>query len=209
MTEDIFDWDSAYRQRPYLDIHPHPQVIKLAESIDPLEHLHWLDLGCGDGRHLVYLAQRGWQVLGLDLAMWGLRRAGERLMLDDLPTMLTYGDIRNLPLANASLDGIISIQVIHHQLLSDIRVTFTEIHRVLRSGGLMLVSLPKYPPENWKQGRYQEIEPRTYIPLEGFEQGLPHHFFEQAEVLDCLAGFSIQKLEIDEKGYFCILAQNR
>lgn len=208
MNDEIRDWESAYRQLPYQEIHPHPLVLQLAERVDPTRHLHWLDLGCGDGRHLVYLAQRGWQMYGLDLAMWGLIRTGERLEMDDLPAMLTYGNMQKLPLAQGSLDGVISIKVIHHQVYKDIRKTFSEIQRVLRPGGLLLASLPQAPVENWKQGRYREVEAGTYIPLEGFEQGIPHHFFEQTEISECLTGFEVLNQEIDEWGYVCILAQN-
>jgi len=209
MNQTINDWDSAYRLRPYLETHPHPLVNALPDRVDPLQYLHWLDLGCGDGRHMVTLGKRGWQVVGLDLALWGVPRTAERLALEEIPANLTCADIRHIPLTSDSFDGVLSIQVIHHQILSDIFTTFAEIRRVLRPEGLLFATLPEKPPDNWKDGQYKEIETRTLVPIKGFERGLPHHFFTQAEIYECLKGFELLEMAKDDGGYTTIFAQKQ
>lgn len=207
MSTEINDWDSAYRLRPYLETRPHPFVDILPEHVDPMRHLHWLDLGCGDGRHMVSLGKLGWQVVGLDLAMWGVRRTAERLAIEEIPTKLTCADIRQLPLAPDSFDGVLSIQVIHHQIMADVLLTFAEIRRVLRPEGLLFATVPENMPADWKDGRYKEIEPRTLVPIEGFESGLPHHFFTRDEIHMCLEGFEIVETGLDDGGYTTLLAK--
>lgn len=50
----------------------------LSEVVKPLHPGKALDLGMGDGRNAVFLAQQGWEVLGIDLSEVGISRARER-----------------------------------------------------------------------------------------------------------------------------------
>jgi hypothetical protein len=68
--------------------------------------------------------------------------------------------------------------VIHHQRIGLIRQSFSEVMRVLRPGGYFYLTLPSYPPWNWKDDQYQEVEEYTLVPQEGFEKGVPHYFFQ-------------------------------
>jgi SAM-dependent methyltransferase len=53
-----------------------------------------LDLGCGTGTNLLYLAERGWQVAGVDFVPAALRRA--RRKLRGRPATLLRGDVTRL-----------------------------------------------------------------------------------------------------------------
>lgn len=64
-----------------------------------------LDLGCGDGRHLQKLQQQGLPAVGLDLSQSLLDVAAQRP--GNLP--LLRGDMRSLPVADSSLDSILSL----------------------------------------------------------------------------------------------------
>jgi SAM-dependent methyltransferase len=206
----ITDWNTAYPKKPYAEQEPHPGVVKLLETLKQAgPSARVLDLGCGDGRHLVFLAQHGLIPLGVDLAFWGLRRAREWVAKERLEYLLVCADANNLPLKAANFDKVISIQVIHHQRLQAIRQTISEVHRLLRAGGFFYFSVPKYPPDNWKGKQFEEIERHTYVPAEGFECGLPHHFFTPNELRAELADFEIQNLEEDANRYWAVLARKR
>src|SRR5436853_987773 len=60
-----------------------------------------MDLGCGPGRDIALLRERGFNVLGLDRSTGMLYEAGRRV-----GGMLACADMRRLPLHRASLDGI-------------------------------------------------------------------------------------------------------
>jgi SAM-dependent methyltransferase len=204
----ITDWNAAYRDRPYVEQNPHPGVVRLLETLKQAGATgRILDLGCGDGRHLVFLAKQGLAPVGLDKAFWGVRRAQEWAARERLEFCLVCADIGSLPWKAGSFDTVISIQVIHHQRLDAIRKTVTEVRRLLRAGGLFYFTVPKYPPKGWKGNGYEEIEPHTYVPADGFECGLPHHFFARDELLAILGGFEIVEIRVDSSHYWAVLAR--
>ena len=94
-----------------------------------------VDLGCGDGRATKALVAglNGARVRAVE-GYEPFRVAAAALGLDVLP-----GDLEGtLPFADDSIDLIVSNQVIEH--LADTDSFMTEIHRVLRPGGLAVVS---------------------------------------------------------------------
>ena len=96
-----------------------------------------------------------------------------------------------------SFDGLLSTQVIHHALLSEVRITIAEIWRVLANGGIAFVTVA-----GKKQAGeiYEEIESNTYIPLHGTEKGLPHHIFTEEELRSEFRMFEIREISRRDEG---------
>jgi SAM-dependent methyltransferase len=73
---DARDWDQRWLDKR---LHAHgeasPVVLAALEGLAPGRAL---DLGCGSGRHAVWLAQRGWRVTAVDFSQEALRQARER-----------------------------------------------------------------------------------------------------------------------------------
>ncbi len=55
-----------------------------------------LDLGCGNGRHAVGMAKRGYRIVGVDLSLPMLARAGELAQEEDQKINFIHGDMRDL-----------------------------------------------------------------------------------------------------------------
>jgi SAM-dependent methyltransferase len=73
---DARDWD-----RRWLDkrLHAHGEASSVVlDALEDLEPGRALDLGCGSGRHAVWLAERGWQVTAVDFSPEALRQARQR-----------------------------------------------------------------------------------------------------------------------------------
>ncbi|MES2177441.1 MAG: methyltransferase domain-containing protein [Gemmatimonadota bacterium] len=102
-----------------------------------------LDAGCGPGYMLSALAQRGFDVSGLDAAPEMLRMSKERLRVTapERTFALELGSIESLPFAAESFDLVCTAGVVEY-LESD-RLVLQEMHRVLRPGGHLL-----YPVTN-------------------------------------------------------------
>jgi 2-polyprenyl-3-methyl-5-hydroxy-6-metoxy-1,4-benzoquinol methylase len=98
-----------------------------------------LDVGCGEGRFAAELARVGASVVGIDVAEEPLRRA--RALEPDLDLRLV-DDEGPWQLADSSFDVVWAGEVIEHVL--DTAAWLSEIRRVLRSAGVLLVSTPAH-----------------------------------------------------------------
>jgi SAM-dependent methyltransferase len=67
-------WDERYRSRAGGIWSGQPNAVLVAEAAD-LEPGRALDVGCGEGADALWLAGRGWQVTGVDIATVALDRA--------------------------------------------------------------------------------------------------------------------------------------
>lgn len=110
-----------------------------------LEHVHSgecvLDVGCGEGRFTAALADAGAQAVGIDVAQEPLRRAlVERPELD----LRVVPAVGSWPLEDASFDVVWAGDTIEH--VADTAGWLSEVRRVLRPGGLLLLSTPAHGP---------------------------------------------------------------
>ena len=112
-----------------------------------------LDLGCGEGRHAFEAYRRGASVLAVDwgqaevatTAEWlgAIAAAGEAP--EGASAAVARGDLRALPVPDASVDRVIASEVLEH--IVDDRTALAEIARVLKPGGRVAVTVPRYGPE--------------------------------------------------------------
>lgn len=126
-----------------------------------------LDLGCGAGRHAFECYRRGAQVVALDqngeeireVAKWfaAMEEAGEAPAGACATAM--EGDALNLPFPDDSFDVVIISEVMEH--IPDDKGVLAEMVRVLRPGGRIAVTVPRYGPEKvcWAlSDAYHEVE---------------------------------------------------
>jgi 2-polyprenyl-6-hydroxyphenyl methylase/3-demethylubiquinone-9 3-methyltransferase len=98
-----------------------------------------LDVGCGEGWFSAELARAGARVVALDVAEEPLRRA--RARVPGLDARLIEGEA-GWPSADASFDVVWAGEVIEH--VADTAAWLSELRRVLRPAGLVLLSTPAY-----------------------------------------------------------------
>lgn len=108
----------------------------------PMSDLLVLDLGCGTGRNSNYLAERGNQVVGLDIANNALKIASERAKKAGLSTQTEYlhrsiGDALRFP--ENHFDLILDITASNSIKSSEREIYLKESSRVLKPGGFMIL----------------------------------------------------------------------
>ena len=186
------DWNELFKRDRYRWRDPHPSVVALADEMERRGFSRVLDLGCGAGRHTIYLSARGFEVVGMDPARVGLDHSSEGLGDKGLPHRLVRAGMDRLPFPGESYHCVISIYVIHHNTTRGIRRALGEIERVLVPGGLLLATL--LSRGDFKYGDGEMIEEDTFITARGDESGVPHHFFSKEEVLKLFGTFEILRL---------------
>jgi 2-polyprenyl-3-methyl-5-hydroxy-6-metoxy-1,4-benzoquinol methylase len=98
-----------------------------------------LDVGCGEGAFASELARAGVSVVGVDVAEEPLRRARARDPRLDLRLIGVEGEWE---LPDAAFDVVWAGEVIEH--VADTAAWLSEVRRVLRSGGSLLLSTPSH-----------------------------------------------------------------
>ncbi len=99
-----------------------------------------LDVGCGDGRHILEAARRGCFAVGLDYDAAELRKARSRA--GQFRVDFVVGDAARLPFRSGAFDAGICTETLEH--LPDDGAAIGEIARALAAGGTLLGAVPSH-----------------------------------------------------------------
>ncbi len=100
-----------------------------------------LDIGCGEGRHCFAARRLGFTVTGVDfepLALERARRIAARRLIKGIHFL--KANVFYLPFSPASFDVVLDYGCLHHQRKSDWRTYRASVLRVLRPGGVYILS---------------------------------------------------------------------
>lgn len=207
------DWDDIFTEKGHVFSEPHRDMNRIADIFIENDVHRILDLGCGTGRHLVFFSKRGFDVFGFDSSLRAISLAKQWLSEENLEADVQQHRMElPFPFDDEFFDGIISIQVVHHNLLSDIKATINEMTRVLRPRGLTFVTFPILydgPVAKEDDWDFKKIEEGTFIPQGGPESGIPHHFFTTNEIPRIFRQFELLEIYIDNTRHRCILGRKK
>jgi ubiquinone/menaquinone biosynthesis C-methylase UbiE len=129
-------YERAYRSR---DSGGHVLRARMKASLELLGEVpgEVLDVGMGPGRLAAALATRGWTVSGVDPSSEMVALARSRV---PNAAAMTEGTVESLPFAAVSFDAVVATGVLEY--VHDRPRAFAEIARVLRPGGLAVLSAP-------------------------------------------------------------------
>ena len=197
-------WDKEYKTGKHLALSDNPSedLIKFTRWLERQHKEQYLnlftfvlDLGCGNGRNLVYLARTfGMKGIGYDTSDEAIAQA--KIASEGLPIEYQTRSITDpLPLADQSQTLILDMMTSHFLKADDRKNLLTEIARVLKPGGWLFFKtflrdedehaerlLRKNPAE--EAGSY--IHPKI---------GIAEHVFSEIEIENVLSNqFAIQKI---------------
>lgn len=126
-----------------------------------------LDLGSGGGRHSFALLRKGARVVALDYNMAEVQSTDEMFAAmreegevpADADATAVRADAYNLPFPDASFDLVVAAEVLEH--LHDDARAYAELARVLKPGGRIAVTVPRWFPETvcwFLSDEYHEVE---------------------------------------------------
>ncbi|MDQ2959907.1 MAG: class I SAM-dependent methyltransferase [Candidatus Dormibacteraeota bacterium] len=154
-----------------------------------------LDIGCGNGRHAFEALRHGAEVVAIDLDSAALAEvermagamsaAGEVAVGGSLRTVVA--DALHLPFDDDGFDVVIAAEVLEH--ITEDGAAMTELCRVLRPGGRLAVTVPRWWPERvcWALSREYHDTPGGHVRIyrrrqlaarlrrSGFVLSGPHH----------------------------------
>ncbi|SDS24658.1 class I SAM-dependent methyltransferase [Opitutus sp. GAS368] len=117
----------------------HRHVERSLTAVLPAGGARVLDAGCGTGGLLcrLHATRPEWVLTGLDLSPLAVGRARGRAGGE-----IVQGSIAALPFADAQFDAIVSCDVVCQ--VADPTQAVREIHRCLRPGGFVVLTMPAY-----------------------------------------------------------------
>lgn len=132
-----------------------------------------LDIGCGAGRHTCAASRlEKVTVIGSDISLKDVQEARDRLRQEETLGCQGGGfwstlvaDITGLPFADGFFDMVICSEVLEH--IPDQEGAVREITRVLKPGGDLVVSVPRYLPERicWTLSESYHNTPNGHIRI--------------------------------------------
>jgi malonyl-CoA O-methyltransferase len=171
-------WARTYPPRPHNPLMEVEHEAVLA-SLPDVRGLTVLDAGCGSGRYLQALTERGARAIGMDLSEAMLARARETT------AGVARADLRALPFDAMSIDLVVCGLALGD--FAEIELALTEIARVLRPGGRVVYSVVHPAGESAGWSRTFESDGRR-LAIEGFWHPVDRHRHACAA-----AGFTIEE----------------
>lgn len=106
-----------------------------------------LEIGCGNGATLKKMKAMGWDVEGADQD-----KESAQMVQESLNIKVHVGNFETMGLPKESFDAVILKHVVEH--LYDIHKMFTEIQRILKPGGKVILITPN--TESWGLKHFQK-----------------------------------------------------
>ena len=147
----------------------------LLGALPDVGRLRILDLGCGPGRDLIALRDRGHEPIGLDGTLSFVEMARRHAGVDVL-----HQNFVDLDLPSTHFDGVFANAALFHVPTSELGRVLTELRFCLRPGGVLFASNPRGDNfEGWNGDRfgvYHDLgQWRRYCVRAGFEE-IRHYY---------------------------------
>ena len=155
-----------------------------------------LDLGCGRGRHSLFLAAMGFEVTAVDLSSQGidqLEKQARRLNLDkNIKTLVC--DMLELPFNKGTFDCVLAFNSIYHTDYTGLKIIVANIADFLTNSGQLYVTFSSKHSPSYTSPTNRVVDNFTIIKTQGIETGIPHTYLDYDDILNLMSDFRILKI---------------
>jgi SAM-dependent methyltransferase len=192
-------WDEQWTETKTIEkwLKPDEMVVQLAHTLKTQGFKRAFDLGCGVGRHVIFLAREGFEVYASDFSEPAVQYCQEWLCREGLTGSVIQKDMTEIPYPDGLFDLVIAYNVIYHTTFGGMKDLVQTVHRKLRPGGYLFVTLKS--TEGWLYGEGVEIEKNTFLRP---GKGVPVHFSTEDEIETLFRDF-----DLVEKNYRSYVAR--
>ena len=193
-------WEQIYRARDWGRYPPEELirfVVRHSYSVSDRKQVKILEMGCGPGANIWYLAREGFDAYGIDGSETAIVKAERHLQQEGLKAHLQVGDIVSLSDFYPTLrfDAVVDVACLQHNNVQAVQTILDQVATVLKPGGWvfsMMVAAGSYG-----DGLGKEVEPGTFVDIrEGPLRGVGLlHFFTLEQVQRLFDRFSDVQIE--------------
>jgi len=200
-------WDSIAKSFDKTRSKPWKQCMDFIKTLKQSDIV--IDIGCGNGRHLIPCAEQCKQVIGLDISRELLFIAKNKLAEKKLKNVIFFhSDAIYIPLKNESVDTVLYIASLHNIQGKEKRIqSLIELKRILKKDGSALISVwsrwqDKYRKQFFKKwfiskskSEFGDID--IYWRQHGLNIPRFYHLYSKREFLEDItkAGLEIEEIE--------------
>jgi len=139
MGSDYEGWGRVYRSHPLEALpwelgRPRQVLVELVEKGN-IKKGKALDICCGAGTNTVYLAQKGFEVTGMDISSGAVEYARERAERAQVKIRFLVENFLRLPFRDEEFDLVFDMGCFHHVRVKDRAAFIKGVRRVLKTRG--------------------------------------------------------------------------
>jgi SAM-dependent methyltransferase len=155
-----------------------------------------LDLGCGIGRHALFLAGLGLELTAVDLSPEGIAELERRSVAGGLSARIRtlVCDMLELPFGDAEFGAVLAYHSIYHTDMAGLESVIRKIHAILEPRGRLFVTFNSKSNPGYDDPANRIVDEHTRVKTRGVEAGIPHTFVDRESLRGLLAGFRIQRV---------------
>jgi SAM-dependent methyltransferase len=161
-----------------------------------------LEVGCGTGANLWYLAREGFAAFGVEGSPSAAELGRQRLSTEcpgwDAPPRsgrIDVGDIVELPAADSSFDAVLDVEAVYCNSYEESQRIYREMHRVTRPGGRLFVRT--FATGSWGDGIGRRVGHRMFVADAGPLAGKgPTRFTTREELADLLGPWDVLEVNL-------------
>ena len=142
-----------------------------------------LELGCGNGKTLSTMIEKGWDVTAIDFSPRAVSISRNRCKSTPLSGFIV-ADARQLPFKTRSFDAVFVIHILGHLCEPDRKLVPCELVSALKQGGILFFS--DFSTDDFRCGSGYETETATFRR----GTGIITHYFSRQEVLDLFSSLT-------------------
>lgn len=162
------------------------------------------DVGCGFGAYTLALASRGFFVEGFDVSETAVRLTRENLKKLGYDVPMKAADILCTGYRDGQFDGVFAHSVLDHMTSEDARAAMEELFRIVRPGGLVLLSFDT--PEEADRSAVHEVLPDGSLLC---RDGMIVHPYDKDGILKLVGGRKIVFEAVNRKGEQIVILEKQ
>ncbi len=130
--KNIYEKNLQINEYPFSDVVSYFKRLKFSKN---KKKIKILEIGCGCGNNLSFLANEGYKVSGVDFSYKAIKIAKQIFKKKKLSSKLEVGNIKKLNWPNEEFDYVFDRAALTHNTYDDIPVIIDEVCRVLKKKG--------------------------------------------------------------------------
>ncbi|MBU8713677.1 MULTISPECIES: class I SAM-dependent methyltransferase [Brevibacillus] len=198
-------WEEVFRQQAW-GKYPGEDLIRFIArnfyNAESRQDVKILEVGCGPGANLWYMAKEGFTIYGVDGSETAIKQA--KLRLDsECPGWtgeLIVGDISNLPFPDETFDAVIDSEALSCNLFDNSALIYTEMARVTKQNGKFFSRT--FAKGSWGDETGEKVGYNTFLVSEGPLLGKGYaRFTHYDDIQKLIQHFTLLEIQLLSREY--------